>query len=81
MFKEGTHYKIRFVATSALLLPMWIGASLEARTIYRTSVNSHTMPYVNKSSAKLISQLLNILIDPINLNFIANFLIIFPVSM
>lgn len=81
MFKEGTHYKVYFVATAELLLPMWIGASLKARTISRTSVNSYTMPYINKSSVKLISQLLDILIDPINLNFIANFLIIFPSSM
>lgn len=81
MFKEGTHYKVYFVATAELLLPMWIGASLKARTISRTLVNSYTMPYINKSSVKLISQLLDILIDPINLNFIANFLIIFPSSM
>lgn len=81
MFKEATHYKVCFVATAQLLLPLWTGTSLKARTISRTSVNSHTMLYVNKSSAKLISQLLNILIDPINLNFIANFLIIFPFSM
>lgn len=66
-----------FIATFSLLLPMWIGASLKAGTMSRTCVNSHTMPYINNLSAKLILELFDLLINSMDLNLLANFFLYF----
>lgn len=65
-----THYKVYFIAICRVLLPMWIGASLKARTISIIFMNSYIMPYINNCSTKLILELF----DFVGLNSTASLL-------